>query len=113
MAILPPCFEYAHCDASTKNPNNSDNNLDSLNTVQPGPGQGKNTKAPAWDMIVWFGLPPPCRTLGLSVVSMAFKRFLNTFMRIPCLIIRTGRRICFRRDVTYSFTAFQIDYTAH
>ena len=27
---------------------------------------------------------------------MEFKRFLNTFIRVPCLIIRTGRRICYR-----------------
>jgi len=50
----------------------------------------------AWDLKAWFGLLLPYRALGLSVVRMEFKRFLNTFIRIPCLIIRTGRRICYR-----------------
>ena len=27
---------------------------------------------------------------------MEFKRFLNTFMKIPCLIVKTGRRIVYR-----------------
>lgn len=50
----------------------------------------------AWDLKAWFGLLLPYRPLGLSIVRMEFKRFLNTFIRIPCLIIRTGRRICYR-----------------
>lgn len=50
----------------------------------------------AWDLKAWFGLLLPCRPLGLSIVRMEFKRFLNTFIRIPCLIIRTGRRIYYR-----------------
>ena len=50
----------------------------------------------AWDLKAWFGLLLSYRPLGLSVVRMEFKRFLNTFIRIPCLIIRTGRRIYYR-----------------
>lgn len=50
----------------------------------------------AWDLKAWYGLLLPYRPLGLSVVRMEFKRFLNTFIRVPCLIIRTGRRICYR-----------------
>jgi hypothetical protein len=50
----------------------------------------------AWDLKAWFGLLLSYRPLGLSVVRMEFKRFLNTFMRIPCLVVRTGRRICYR-----------------
>ena len=50
----------------------------------------------AWDLKAWYGLLLSYRALGLSVVRMEFKRFLNTFIRIPCLIIRTGRRICYR-----------------
>jgi len=50
----------------------------------------------AWDLKAWFGLLLPYRPLGLSIVRMEFKRFLNTFIRIPCLIIRTGRRIFYR-----------------
>jgi hypothetical protein len=43
----------------------------------------------AWDLKAWFGLLLPYRPLGLSIVRMEFKRFLNTF-------IRTGRRIHYR-----------------
>lgn len=50
----------------------------------------------AWDLKAWFGLLLPYRSLGLSIVRMEFKRFRNTFIEIPCLIIRTGRRICYR-----------------
>jgi hypothetical protein len=50
----------------------------------------------AWDLKAWFGLLLPYRQLGLSIVRMEFKRFLNTFIRIPCLIVRTGRRIYYR-----------------
>lgn len=50
----------------------------------------------AWDLKAWFGLLLPYRPVGLSIVRMEFKRFLNTFIRIPCLIIKTGRRIYYR-----------------
>lgn len=38
----------------------------------------------------------PYRALGKSVLRMEFKRFLNSFIQIPCLIIRTGRQIVYR-----------------
>jgi hypothetical protein len=50
----------------------------------------------AWDLKAWFGLLLSYRPLGLSIVRMEFKRFLNTLIRIPGLIIKTGRRICYR-----------------
>ena len=50
----------------------------------------------AWDLKAWFGLLLSYRPLGLSIVRMEFKRFLNTFIHIPCLIIKTGRRIHYR-----------------
>lgn len=50
----------------------------------------------AWDLKAWFGLLLPYRPLGLSIVRMEFKRFLTTFIRVPCLIIKTGRRIHYR-----------------
>ena len=31
-----------------------------------------------------------------SVLRMEFKKFLNRFMRVPCQIVRTGRRIVYR-----------------
>jgi hypothetical protein len=50
----------------------------------------------AWDLKAWFGLLLSYRPLGLSIVRMEFKRFLNTFIRIPCLIVKTARRIHYR-----------------
>jgi hypothetical protein len=50
----------------------------------------------AWDLKAWYGLLLPYRSLGLSILRMEFKRFVNTFVNIPCLIIKTGRRICYR-----------------
>ncbi len=50
----------------------------------------------AWELKAWFGLLLPYRPLGLAIVRMEFKKFLNTFIRITCLIIKTGRSICYR-----------------
>jgi len=50
----------------------------------------------AWDLKTWYGLMLPYRVLGKQIVRMEFKRFVNTFIRIPCIIIKTGRRICYR-----------------
>lgn len=50
----------------------------------------------AWDLKAWYGLLLSYRPLGKSIMRMEFKRFLNSFIRMPCLIIRTGRRIVYR-----------------
>jgi hypothetical protein len=50
----------------------------------------------AWNMKAWYGLLIPYRPLGKAIVRMEFKRFVNTFINIPCLIIKTSRKICFR-----------------
>ena len=50
----------------------------------------------AWDLKAWYGMLLPYRHIGLQIMRMEFKRFINTFIRIPCLIIKTGRRICYR-----------------
>jgi hypothetical protein len=50
----------------------------------------------AWDLKAWCGLLMPYRQLGLSILRMEFKRFIRQFVHIPCLIIRTGRRLCYR-----------------
>ena len=47
----------------------------------------------AWDFKAWYGLLLPYRALGLKVVRMEFKRFINTFINIPCLIVRTGYKV--------------------
>ena len=50
----------------------------------------------AWDMKAWYGMLLPYRHIGLQIMHMEFRRFINTFIRIPCLIIKTGRRICYK-----------------
>ncbi len=50
----------------------------------------------AWNLKIWYGLLIPYRPLGKAIVRMEFKRFVNAFVNIPCLIIKTGRKICYR-----------------
>ena len=50
----------------------------------------------AWNLKAWVGLWMPNKMLGKRIVRMEFKRFLNTFMKIPCLIVKAGRRITYR-----------------
>ncbi len=50
----------------------------------------------AWNMKAWYGLLTPNKVLGHKIIRMEFKRFINTFIKIPCLIIKTGRRIVYR-----------------
>lgn len=49
----------------------------------------------AWNMKAWYGLLTPNKVLGHQIIRMEFKRFVNTFIKIPCLIIKTGRRIVY------------------
>jgi len=50
----------------------------------------------AWNMKAWFGLLMEDGRRGQAVIGMEFRRFLNTFIKIPCQIIRGGGRITFR-----------------
>ena len=50
----------------------------------------------AWNLKAWVGLWMPNKVLGKRIIRMEFKRFLNTFMKIPCLIVKAGRRITYR-----------------
>jgi len=50
----------------------------------------------AWNMKAWYGLLTPNKMLGHQIIRMEFKRFINTFIKIPCLIIKAGRRIIYR-----------------
>jgi hypothetical protein len=50
----------------------------------------------AWNLKIWMGLLMPNRKLGWQVVRMEFKRFLSEWMRIPCQVVRTGRRVVLR-----------------
>lgn len=59
----------------------------------------------AWTLKAWCGLMLPVKAgrwaarhqeQKQSIVRMEFKGFLNAMMRLPCQIVRTGRRIIFR-----------------
>jgi Transposase DDE domain group 1 len=58
----------------------------------------------AWTLKAWFALSLPetgrwaaeHQAEKQAVLTMEFKRFLNAFMRVPCQIVRTGRRILYR-----------------
>ncbi|MFQ5807927.1 MAG: transposase, partial [Phycisphaerae bacterium] len=58
----------------------------------------------AWSLKAWFTLLLPergrwkekYRAEKRRVLTMEFKRFVNAFIRVPCQIVRTGRRIIYR-----------------
>jgi hypothetical protein len=59
----------------------------------------------AWDLKAWWALLLPegrggYRTLYRAdkhwVLGMEFKRFVQAFVRVPCQIVRTGRRLVYR-----------------
>ena len=50
----------------------------------------------AWNLKAWFGLLMPNRIRRAQVLKMEFRRFLQTFILIPCQIVRTGRKIVYR-----------------
>jgi hypothetical protein len=58
----------------------------------------------AWTLKAWFALLLPergrwkqkHRSEKTTVLGMGFKRFVNAFVRVPCQVIRTGRRLVYR-----------------
>jgi hypothetical protein len=59
----------------------------------------------AWNMKAWFALWPtegPGRHFARhqqekqSILGMEFKTFVNAFLRMPCQLVRTGRRLIYR-----------------
>ena len=58
----------------------------------------------AWTLKAWFALLLPeggrwaekYEREKQAVLRMEFKTFVNAFMRVPCQIVRTGRRILYR-----------------
>ena len=49
-----------------------------------------------WNLKAWLGLLTPNTSLRHQILRMEFKRFIHTFIQIPCLIIKSGRRIIYR-----------------
>ena len=58
----------------------------------------------AWTLKAWFALSLPetgrwaekYQQQKESLLKMEFKKFLNVLMRLPCQVVRTGRRIVYR-----------------
>jgi Transposase DDE domain group 1 len=59
----------------------------------------------AWNLKAWWALllPEPSGAQGVTqreekqtVINMEFKKFVNAFLKLPCQIVRTGRRLVFR-----------------
>jgi hypothetical protein len=50
----------------------------------------------AWNLKAWYGLLTPSPQAGNDIVKMEFKRFLNSFIKLPCQIVSTGRRLVYR-----------------
>ena len=58
----------------------------------------------AWTLKAWFALMLPAhgrwrqkhRREKATVLRMTFKRFVNAFLRVPCQVLRTGRRLVYR-----------------
>jgi hypothetical protein len=59
----------------------------------------------AWTLKAWCGLLLPAdpgrwqkthREQGLQIVRMEFATFVNSLMRLPCQIVKSGRRIVYR-----------------
>jgi len=50
----------------------------------------------AWTLKAWFALVAPRKTWRDQLLGMEFKRFVHWIVRVPCQIVRTGRRIVYR-----------------
>jgi hypothetical protein len=50
----------------------------------------------AWNLKAWLGLLVRDTAQRRDIVRMEFKRFLATYIQIPCQILRTGRQVVYR-----------------
>ena len=50
----------------------------------------------AWNLKAWFAMLVPDGESSTQLLRMEFRQFLNSVIRIPCQILRTGRRIVYR-----------------
>jgi hypothetical protein len=55
----------------------------------------------AWNLKAWYGLVTLEPAVRRDILRMEFKRFLGSFIQIPCQIVGTGRRLV-NRILTYS-----------
>lgn len=50
----------------------------------------------AWNLKAWYGLMARTKAARRDILRMEFKRFLISFVQIPCQIVNTGRRLVYR-----------------
>lgn len=50
----------------------------------------------AWNIKAWYGLVTVVSAVRQDILKMEFKRFLLSFIQIPCQIVATGRRLVYR-----------------
>lgn len=50
----------------------------------------------AWNLKAWYGLVTLEPAVRRDILRMEFKRFLRSFIQIPCQIVATGRRLVYR-----------------
>ena len=67
----------------------------------------------AWSLKSWYGLLVPDPATGQAIVRMEFKRFLRSFILIPCQVVYTGRRLLLRvltytRHLEIFFKTFEV-----
>lgn len=55
----------------------------------------------AWNLKAWYGLVTLIPAARQDILRMEFKRFLVSFIQIPCQIVATGRRLVYK-ILTYS-----------
>ena len=55
----------------------------------------------AWNLKAWYGLVTLSAGPRRDIVRMQFRRFLISYVQLPCQIVNTGRRLVYR-ILTYS-----------
>ena len=55
----------------------------------------------AWNLKAWYGLMVQAQSKKKDILRMEFKRFLLSYIQIPCQVLKTGRRLVYR-ILTYS-----------
>jgi hypothetical protein len=50
----------------------------------------------AWNLKAWYALVTSAPAARRDILRMEFRRFLTSFIRIPCQVVQTGRRLIFR-----------------
>jgi hypothetical protein len=50
----------------------------------------------AWNLKAWYGLVTQSASARRDIVRMEFRRFLTSYIQLPCQIVNTGRRLVYR-----------------